>query len=336
MATATGLNLDSAELKKSIERFQSVREDILTQVRQVIVGQEDVLDQILLSLFVGGHCLITGLPGTAKTLMVRTISQTLGLVFKRIQFTPDLMPADITGTDIIEEDPTTGHRRWTFVPGPIFGNIVLADEINRTPPKTQSALLEAMQELSCTVRGNHYKLPAPFFVLATQNPIELEGTYPLPEAQLDRFLLKIKINYPSADEEMTILEKHNGQSSLADTSQVEITSIEGDALQQARRELRELKLEPTLLRYISEIARRTRSWPSVSLGASPRAAISLMLVAKALAALNDRDYVIPDDVKAAALPALRHRIVLRPEAELEGFDSDRVLTDVLAAVEVPK
>ena len=200
MATATGLNLDSAELKKSIERFQSVREDILTQVRQVIVGQEDVLDQILLSLFVGGHCLITGLPGTAKTLMVRTISQTLGLVFKRIQFTPDLMPADITGTDIIEEDSTTGRRQWTFVPGPIFGNILLADEINRTPPKTQSALLEAMQELSCTVRGNHYKLPAPFFVLATQNPIELEGTYPLPEAQLDRFLFKVILDYLSAED----------------------------------------------------------------------------------------------------------------------------------------
>ena len=182
------LDLDSAELSGRIERFRQVRDDILAQVHSVIVGQDDVLEQILIALFVGGHCLITGLPGTAKTLMVRTIAQTLGLVFKRIQFTPDLMPSDITGTDIIEEDPTSGHRRWTFVPGPIFGNILLADEINRTPPKTQSALLEAMQELSCTVRGNHYTLPSPFFVLATQNPIELEGTYPLPEAQLDRFL----------------------------------------------------------------------------------------------------------------------------------------------------
>src|SRR5437660_1618641 len=175
---AADITLDSIELKRRVERFQSVRDAILAQVRQVIVGQEEVLDQILTALFVGGHCLITGLPGTAKTLMVRTIAQTLGLIFRRIQFTPDLMPSDITGTDIIEEDPTTGHRRWTFVPGPIFGNIVLADEINRTPPKTQAALLEAMQELSCTVRGNHYQLPTPFFVLATQNPIELEGTYP--------------------------------------------------------------------------------------------------------------------------------------------------------------
>src|SRR5580692_7974772 len=206
MATPAEVNLDSAELKKRIERFYNVRDNILGQVRQVIVGQEDVLDQILLSLFVGGHCLITGLPGTAKTLMVRTISQTLGLVFKRIQFTPDLMPADITGTDIIEEDNTTGRRQWTFVPGPIFGNILLADEINRTPPKTQSALLEAMQELSCTVRGNHYKLPAPFFVLATQNPIELEGTYPLPEAQLDRFLFNVILDYLSAPDEVKVVD----------------------------------------------------------------------------------------------------------------------------------
>src|SRR5450631_1761369 len=206
MASIAQLDPDSAELKKRIERFQTVRDNILGQVRQIIVGQEEVLDQILISLFVGGHCLITGLPGTAKTLMVRTIAQTLGLAFKRIQFTPDLMPSDITGTDIIEEDPTTGHRRWTFVPGPIFGNIVLADEINRTPPKTQSALLEAMQERSCTVRGNHYALPAPFFVLATQNPIELEGTYPLPEAQLDRFLFNILLDYLTADQELAVID----------------------------------------------------------------------------------------------------------------------------------
>src|SRR6202048_575746 len=187
--------LDSAELKERIERFRSVRDEILAQVHSVIVGQEEVLDQILISLFVGGHCLITGLPGTAKTLMVRTIAQTLGLLFKRIQFTPDLMPSDITGTDIIEEDSTTGRRRWTFVQGPIFGNILLADEINGTPPTTQSALLGGMQERSCTVRGHVYQLPAPFFVLATQNPLELEGTYPLPEAQLDRFLFNSVLDY---------------------------------------------------------------------------------------------------------------------------------------------
>jgi MoxR-like ATPase len=198
-------SLDSAELRALIRRFQQVRDAILAQVHEVIVGQDDVLEQILIALFVGGHCLITGLPGTAKTLMVRTIAQTLGLVFKRIQFTPDLMPSDITGTDIIEEDPTSGGRRWTFVPGPIFGNILLADEINRTPPKTQAALLEAMQERTCTVRGNVYPLPAPFFVLATQNPIELEGTYPLPEAQLDRFLLRMSVGYPSRADEWQVL-----------------------------------------------------------------------------------------------------------------------------------
>src|SRR5580692_1667440 len=206
MATPAEMSLDSAELKKRVERFQAAHRDIVTQVRRVIVGQAEVLDQILTALFVGGHCLITGLPGTAKTLMVRTIAQTLGLEFRRIQFTPDLMPSDITGTDIIEEDSTTGHRRWTFVPGPIFGNILLADEINRTPPKTQSALLEAMQELACTVRGTRYSLPAPFFVLATQNPIELEGTYPLPEAQLDRFLFNTVLDYLSASDEVKVVD----------------------------------------------------------------------------------------------------------------------------------
>src|ERR1039458_5523188 len=204
MSTVT--ELEPEVLKARIERFRQVRSEIVTQVRRVIVGQEEVLDQVMIALFVGGHCLITGLPGTAKTLLVRTMAQTLGLVFKRIQFTPDLMPSDMTGTDIIEEDPTTGHRTWTFVPGPIFGNILLADEINRTPPKTQSALLEAMQEFSCTVRGNHYKLPLPFFVLATQNPIELEGTYALPEAQLDRFLFNTVLDYLSAADEVKVVD----------------------------------------------------------------------------------------------------------------------------------
>ena len=197
---------DSAELKQRIARFQEAHRAIDREVRKVIVGQEEVIEQVLISLFVGGHCLITGLPGTAKTLLVRTLAQTLGLVFKRIQFTPDLMPSDITGTDIIEEDPTTGRRTWTFVPGPIFSNVLLADEINRTPPKTQSALLEAMQELSCTVRGHMYQIQPPFFVLATQNPIELEGTYPLPEAQLDRFLFNTVLDYLSADDEVKVVD----------------------------------------------------------------------------------------------------------------------------------
>src|SRR5215218_9102643 len=205
MTNPAPISLDSSELKHRIQRFQQAHSDIVQQIRRVIVGQEEVLEQVLIALFVGGHCLITGLPGTAKTLLVRTIADTLGLEFRRIQFTPDLMPSDITGTDIIEENESTGRRIWTFVPGPIFGNIILADEINRTPPKTQSALLEAMQEKSCTVRGNVYKLPAPFFVLATQNPIELEGTYPLPEAQLDRFIFNTVLDYLSPDDEMKVL-----------------------------------------------------------------------------------------------------------------------------------
>src|SRR6201991_819191 len=206
MSTTATTQLDPEVLKTRIARFRQVQAEIVTQVRRVIIGQEEVLEQVMIGLFVGGHCLITGLPGTAKTLLVRTMAETLGLVFKRIQFTPDLMPSDITGTDIIEEDPTTGRRTWTFVQGPIFGNILLADEINRTPPKTQSALLEAMQERSCTVRGHIYRLPAPFFVLATQNPIELEGTYPLPEAQLDRFLFNSILDYLSPEDELKVVD----------------------------------------------------------------------------------------------------------------------------------
>src|SRR6202795_4287296 len=253
MATLAALNLDSAELKTRIERFHLVRDGILGQVRQVIVGQEEVLDQILIALFVGGHCLITGLPGTPKTLMVRTIAQTLGLEFKRIQFTPDLMPSDITGTDIIEEDPTTGHRRWTFVPGPIFGNILLADEINRTPPKTQSALLEAMQELSCTVRGNHYKLPAPFFVLATQNPIELEGTYALPEAQLDRFLFNVILDFLRAADEIKVVDL----TTTTHVAQVEgVTS--GEEILDFQQLVRMVPIGESLAQYVVNLVRATR------------------------------------------------------------------------------
>src|SRR6201994_1731519 len=206
MPTTVTQQLEPDVLKSRIARFREVESQIVTQVRRVIVGQEEVLEQVMISLFVGGHCLITGLPGTAKTLLVRTLSTILGLDFRRIQFTPDLMPSDITGTDIIEEDPTNGRRTWTFVQGPIFANILLADEVNRTPPKTQSALLEAMQEKACTVRGNNYILPKPFFVLATQNPIELEGTYPLPEAQLDRFLFNTVLDYLSASEELKVVD----------------------------------------------------------------------------------------------------------------------------------
>src|SRR6202049_3269600 len=309
MASIAQLDSDSAELKKRIERFQSVRDNILTQVRQVIVGQEEVLDQILIALFVGGHCLITGLPGTAKTLMVRTIAQTLGLVFKRIQFTPDLMPSDITGTDIIEEDPTTGHRRWTFVEGPIFGNVLLANEINRTPPKTQSALLEAMQEVACTVRGHRYQLPSPFFVLATQNPIELEGTYPLPEAQLDRFLFDTVLDYLSAEHEIKVVDL---------TTATRVAHVEAvtnaEEILDFQRLVRMVPIAQTVSEYVVNFVRATRansgSAPEVvkkyvNYGASVRAAQFIVLAGKARALANHRYHVSYEDVTAMATPVLR-------------------------------
>ncbi|HTR48152.1 MAG TPA: MoxR family ATPase [Verrucomicrobiae bacterium] len=340
MATAAETNLSSSELKKRIERFQAVREGILSQVRQVIVGQEDVLDQMLIGLFVGGHCLITGLPGTAKTLMVRTVAQTLGLVFKRIQFTPDLMPSDITGTDIIEEDPTTGHRRWTFVPGPIFGNILLADEINRTPPKTQSALLEAMQELSCTVRGNQYKLPSPFFVLATQNPIELEGTYPLPEAQLDRFLFNIVLDYLSAEDEVKVVDL----TTTTQAAQVQAVTSAQEILE-FQQLVRMVPIAESLAAYVVKLVRATRSNSGgapdfiakyVNYGASVRAAQFIVLGAKARALTRKRYHVAYEDIAALAIPVLRHRVLLNFHAESDRIDSDEILRRLLEQVPPPQ
>jgi MoxR-like ATPase len=339
VATLAALNLDSVELKRRVERFQSVRDSILAQVRQVIVGQEEVLDQILTALFVGGHCLITGLPGTAKTLMVRTIAQTLGLVFRRIQFTPDLMPSDITGTDIIEEDPTTGHRRWTFVPGPIFGNIVLADEINRTPPKTQAALLEAMQELSCTVRGNHYTLPSPFFVLATQNPIELEGTYPLPEAQLDRFLFNTVLDYLSAEHEIKVVDL----TTATRVARVE-TVTNAEEILDFQQLVRMVPIADTLARYVVNLVRATRHQSGqapdfikkyVNYGGSVRAAQFIVLAAKARALARRRYHVTYEDITSLAIPVLRHRILLNFHAESDRIDSDQLLHRLLETMPPP-
>jgi MoxR-like ATPase len=301
------------------------------ELAKVIVGQNELIDGTLTALLCGGHALIEGVPGLGKTLSVKVLARALNVTFQRVQCTSDLMPADLLGSNILNLQNGT----FSLHQGPMFTDLLLVDEVNRMPPRTQASLLESMEERQVTIDGVRHSLSPLFTVLATQNPVEFEGTYPLPEAQLDRFLLKIKIGYPSAQQELEILAKHNNPAASL-TEQVEIAPIEPEVLQQARMELRQLTVEQSLLGYISEITRRTRSWPSVSLGASPRAGISLMLVAKALAALGDRDYVIPDDVKAAVLPALRHRIILRPEAELEGLDTDRVLTDVLAAVEVPK
>ncbi|MGO4209445.1 AAA family ATPase [Terriglobus sp. 2YAB30_2] len=333
-------NLDAVELEQRIQRFHAVRDGILAQVRKVIVGQDEVLDQILTALFVGGHCLLTGMPGTAKTLTVRAIAEALGLSFKRIQFTPDLMPSDITGTDIIEENPATGHRTWTFVPGPIFGNIVLADEINRTPPKTQAALLEAMQERSCTVRGHVYPLPSPFFVLATQNPIELEGTYPLPEAQLDRFLFNTVLDYLSADDEVRVIDMTTA--TLNPTIDAVTSAEELLDLQQL---VRMVPIADSLARWAVNMIRATRfksdNAPDfvkkyVNYGGSVRAAQFLVLAAKARALAHKRYHVTYDDLKALAIPVLRHRILLNFHAESERIDTDEILRRLIAHLPAPK
>ena len=339
MASIAQVDPNSTELKQRIERFQTARDNIIGQVQKVIVGQEEVLEQVMIGLFVGGHCLITGLPGTAKTLMVRTIAQTLGLVFRRIQFTPDLMPSDITGTDIIEEDPTTGHRRWTFVPGPIFGNIVLADEINRTPPKTQAALLEAMQELSCTVRGNHYTLPTPFFVLATQNPIELEGTYPLPEAQLDRFLFNTVLDYLSAEHEVKVVDL---------TTATRVANVQAvtnaEEILDFQQLVRMVPIADTLARYVVDLVRATRHQSGqapdfikkyVNYGASVRAAQFIVLASKARALARRRYHVTYDDITSLAIPVLRHRILLNFHAESDRIDSDQLLVRLLDIMPPP-
>src|SRR5580692_3768395 len=340
MSTLPIQTLDSGDLQDRVARFQKVHEQIVTQVHRVIVGQEEVIDQVMVALFVGGHCLITGLPGTAKTLLVRTLSEILGLEFRRIQFTPDLMPSDITGTDIIEEEPGTGRRTWTFVPGPIFSNILLADEINRTPPKTQSALLEAMQELSCTVRGHQYKIEAPFFVLATQNPIELEGTYPLPEAQLDRFLFNTVLDYLSAEDEVKVVDLTTTTRAVQPDTVTNATEIL--SFQQL---VRMVPIGETVARYAVELVRATRpndaSAPDfvknyVNFGASVRAAQFVVLAAKARALLRNRYHVAYEDIRALAAPILRHRLLLNFHAESERLDSDAILKRLLEWKPEPK
>src|SRR5258708_4710712 len=313
---------------------------MVVQVRRVMVGQEEVIDQGLIALFVGGHCLITGLPGTAKTLLVRTLSQALGLVFRRIQFTPDLMPSDITGTDIIEEDMSTGRRTWTFVPGPIFSNVLLADEINRTPPKTQSALLEAMQELTCTVRGNNYKISPPFFVLATQNPIELEGTYPLPEAQLDRFIFNTLLDYLSPEDEMKVLDL----TTTVKTAKVEPVTTAEEIID-FQQLVRMIPIADSVARYAVALVRATRSTDAtapdfikkyVNFGASVRAAQFLVLASKARALMKRRYHVTYDDVITLMRPILRHRILLTFQAESDKLSQDDILKKLLEAMPPPR
>jgi MoxR-like ATPase len=302
------------------------------QLARVIAGQTEVIDEALMALLCQGHVLLEGVPGIAKTLIVKALGRLLGLSFHRVQATPDLMPADILGTSILRP----GSDTFTFHAGPVFTDLLLVDEINRMPPRTQAALLECMEERQVTSDGVRRPLPAWFTVFATQNPVDFEGTYPLPEAQLDRFLLKIRVAYPSEQEELQILERHHAGSGAGLLEDSNLSPIPADLLAAATAEVRAIRIEPELYTYILSLTRRTREWPTLLLGASPRAALSLMRVAQATAAFDGRDYLVPDDVKRAVQPVLRHRVMLKPEAELEGFDADRVLADVIAAVPVPR
>ena len=323
-----------------LDKLSHARESLLREIRKAIIGQDDVVEQVLLSLFVGGHSIITGVPGLAKTLLVRTVASVLDLSFKRIQFTPDLMPADITGTEIIEEDRATGHRAMQFIRGPLFANIVLADEINRTPPKTQAALLEAMQEGRVTVQGLSYDLPRPFFVLATQNPIEMEGTYPLPEAQLDRFMFNVKIGYLPEEEEVSVVKQTTSPQDIHFE-----TVMSADEINAFQRLVKQVPASDTVTRYAVRLVNASRpSTPAapdfvnkwVTWGGSLRASQFLILGGKARAILRGRYNVSCEDVRAVAPAVLRHRVLLNFQAEAEKIDSDQVIKQLIEVVPEPK
>ncbi len=318
--------------ESSMSAAQELFEQGRARMGLVIAGQTELLDQALLTVLCGGHALLEGVPGVAKTLAVKTLARLLGLEFKRVQGTPDMMPADVLGTSVFS--PKTNE--FSLHKGPVFTQFLLADEINRMPPRTQAALLESMEERQVTMDGEAQPLDEYFTVFATQNPLEFEGTYPLPEAQLDRFLVKIQVPYPTLSEERLVLERHHASVGARDLEQTFFETLDRGLLAEARREIRAVKVEAAIFDYVLALVRRTREWPTITLGASPRASATLLLVAKAYAAKDGRDFLIPDDVKEAARPVLRHRLVLRPEAELEGFDTDRVVADVLAATALPK
>ena len=303
------------------------------EVGKVVVGQEGTLSGLVAALLVRGHVLLEGVPGVAKTLVVKTLARALDLEFARLQFTPDLMPSDVVGQVIFEA--RTGEFR--FREGPVFTNLLLADEINRTPPKTQAALLEAMEERQVSIDGERHALPDPFIVIATQNPVEYEGTYPLPEAQLDRFLFKLQVGYPSVDQEVEVLARHDRGLDPHDLAAAGVQPVAGVAdLAAARAEIDALHVEPQLLRYLVDLVRATRVSPALSLGVSPRGAAALLHASKAWAWLAGRSFVTPDEVKAIAKPTLRHRLQLRPEAEIEGATADGVLDGILASVPAPR
>ena len=306
---------------------------IQNELRKVIVGQDEVIEQILVAILAEGHALLEGVPGTAKTLMVKTLARIVGADYSRIQFTPDLMPSDITGTNVFNMQTSQFNLRQ----GPVFTDILLADEINRTPPKTQAALLEAMEERQTTIDGERYPLPPLFTVLATENPIEYEGTYPLPEAQLDRFLLKILIDYPPLAAEQEIVARWDAGFNSRHLEQIEINPLpDAAAIRNCRSEVKAMQTEPGVQKYIVETVHKTRNHPTILYGASPRASVALLLCSKALAAIRGRDFSTPDDVRDVALPVLRHRLSLRAEAELDGATTDAVISDIIKTVEVPR
>lgn len=331
----TDSSLQSADANQLVAEFRQVIGELRTEVGRIIVGQQTVVDHLLITLLVGGHCLVTGMPGTAKTLLVRTLADALGLKFNRIQFTPDLMPTDITGTDIIEES-SDGKRQWRFVSGPIFTNVLLADEINRTPPKTQAALLEAMQEYSATVRGEQHAIEKPFFVLATQNPLELEGTYPLPEAQLDRFLFNVILDYLPLEDELAVVERFTSdvlpEAVKACTSPEQVLSFQ--------QLTRQVPVSKSVGQYAVELVRATRpADPAatdevrkyIKFGASVRAALFITMAAKARALMEGRYHVTTADINALAAPVLRHRIMANYFAEADGVTVDDVLKGVVSS-----
>ena len=339
-ATAEQVALTSPDDIALADRLRAGHQQIISELRKLIVGQDDIIEQVLISLFAGGNCLIIGVPGLAKTLLVHTAARVLDLKYSRIQFTPDLMPSDITGTDIIQDDPATGQRKMVFTPGPVFANIVLADEINRTPPKTQSAMLEAMQEHRVTVQGKTYQLQEPFFVFATQNPIELEGTYPLPEAQLDRFMFQIIIEYLTEDQEIQVVKSttslQNPQFSHA---------VNGNDIVDFQRLVRRVPVSDAVTRYAVNIARYSRpispqapdfvkKW--VNYGASVRAAQWMILGGKARALMHGRYHVGFEDIRALAHPVLRHRILLNFHAQSERVTTDQIIGQLVKAVPTPK
>jgi len=330
------INVGNADDVTAVKNLNAAYQRMTQQLGRVIVGQQHVIEQVLIAMFCKGHCLLVGVPGLAKTLLISTISRVLSLSFKRVQFTPDLMPSDITGTDVLEEDRTTGKRVFRFVHGPLFANMILADEINRTPPKTQAALLEAMQEHMVTCGEKTYKLPEPFFVLATQNPIEQEGTYPLPEAQLDRFMFNITVDYPSADEEMQIMKQVTG------TYEADLqTALSGEDIARLQAIVRRVPVADHVYQYARDLSRATRPGQNeapdfvnelVHWGAGPRASIYLILAAKARAILHGRYHATTEDVREMALPVLRHRIITTFNAEAAGISSDEVVLRLLSEI----